>query len=236
MPFFSYKTLTTNSLFNLGAVCSRLFKISFIVGSKTAFFSASHCIAPLAGWYTGFQGCLIAFFVKICQTIATTTTYTTPLMVSAYHIPTLCASLYFATIVQSSDVPRWRRLLMAAIPLCCFFLFIFHPVGAQARSYTWLWCIPLLSALIPHTIFFIHALASTCIAHAVGSIIWIYLIGPADSAAWLALIPVAAVERLFFASGMTLIAYATNKFAGYNWQTTWLTPKLGLNRNKQILD
>ena len=53
---------------------------------------------------------------------------------------------------------------------------------------------------------FLTSLSSTFIAHAVGSVIWIYA-DPATPEFWYALIPLVAVERLVMASGMTLAYY-----------------------------
>ncbi len=48
-----------------------------------------------------------------------------------------------------------------------------------------------------------HALASTFIAHAVGSVIWLYTV-PMVASAWLALIPIVACERLLYTAGIVM--------------------------------
>jgi len=176
-------------------------KISFIIGSKMAFFGASHCISPLIGYYSGATTTFLTFFMRTIIFALMSTSL--PITSLFYHIPTLCASLYFATYTSTNNILR-NRLAMATIPILCFMLFYLHPIGNQALAYTFFWLIPLLSLLITHKNIFIHALASTFIAHAVGSVIWIYTIGPKTAAAWLALIPIVIIERVLFASGMVL--------------------------------
>jgi len=52
--------------------------------------------------------------------------------------------------------------------------------------------------------FFLVALSSSFIAHAVGSVIWLYSLSmPAEK--WIALIPIVAVERFIFAAGSFLV-------------------------------
>ena len=188
-------------------------KVSFIIGSKMAFFGASHCISPLVGYYSGAKASLYTFLARTC--ISAVFLSSMPLALLFYHIPTLCASLYFAAHAQTKNSLR-NRFALATIPLLCFVLFYLHPVGNQALAYTAFWLLPLLSLLIAHKNIFIHALASTFMAHAAGSAIWLYTVGPKTADLWLALIPIVIVERMLFASGMVLciqlVAYAqTNR-------------------------
>jgi len=181
------------------AELARFIKVSFIVGSKAAFFSLGHCVSPLIGLYSGVGMSLAACGLRSIFTGWTSSL--APHIVLAYHIPTLCAALYLATIAQPR-VTLLQRSLMALLITGCFVAFGLHPVGSQAFAYTIFWSIPLCSSLVSHNNIFVHTLASTFTAHAVGSVIWLYTIGPVTPAAWLALIPVVMVERLLFASGM----------------------------------
>ena len=85
-----------------------------------------------------------------------------------------------------------------------------HPVGMQVPLYTLYW-------LIPVTLYFMRetaltkAFGSTFVAHAVGSVLWLYWL-PTVPAYWYALVPVVAVERLFHASAM-LLFYTLNMYA-----------------------
>lgn len=113
-------------------------------------------------------------------------------------------------------------LLRVALPLACIAAFIVHPVGAQAWPYSLYWLVPVVLYFVNKKHIFFEALGSTFIAHAVGSVIWIYA-APMTPEAWLTLIPVVAIERLTFASGMVIvhrvinvaIDYAKTSFSGF---------------------
>lgn len=112
----------------------------------------------------------------------------------AYHIPGIFAALYWTT--RSSVI----RLFL---PIACMAAFIVHPVGAQAWTYSLYWLIPVILYFMKKNHLFFEALGSTFVAHAVGSVIWMYA-APMTPAVWLALIPIVALERLVFASGMVI--------------------------------
>src|SRR5665647_3521655 len=48
-------------IFTLLIKCASIFKVSFIVGSYLAFFSATAIVAPLAGAFTGISGTCMVF-------------------------------------------------------------------------------------------------------------------------------------------------------------------------------
>jgi hypothetical protein len=80
-------------------------------------------------------------------------------------------------------------------------LFIVHPVGREAFFYSFYWIIPVLVFYLPYRSLFLTALGSTFVAHAVGSVIWLYT-GSYTPAMFLALVPIVVVERMIFALGM----------------------------------
>jgi len=86
-------------------------------------------------------------------------------------------------------------------------LFIMHPVAGQAFAYSFYWLIPIALYALGNKSSFCRALSATFLAHAVGSIIWLYTVSM-TSAQWLSLIPVVAVERLVMACGMVVVFYA----------------------------
>lgn len=82
--------------------------------------------------------------------------------------------------------------------------FIAHPVGFWAAPYACYWLIPITLYFVQNKSVFLQALCSTLIAHAVGSVIWIYSV-PMSVFDWYRLIPVVAVERFAFALGMVVV-------------------------------
>lgn len=206
----SYKNLIKNSFNLLTSTivleASRLFKFSFILGSKMSFFSAINIAAPMVGVLGGmYNGLIVYTFQSLFKWI---------LLGGAlfpyigYHIPHLFASAYW-----NYD----SRLFRIGVPLICMFLFIAHPVGSQAWPYAMLWLTPMVIGAMRNKNTFVLALGSTFTAHALGSVFWIYSM-PMVPSAWLALIPVAIVERTLFASGMVAIYYGYSYIRSYSLQ------------------
>ena len=172
------------------------FKISGVHGSFGSFFSISNLIAPLIGAFGGISGSLAIFGTSIIGRFLLA--HFTMIINPFYHIPSFFASLYWATN---------KAYIRIGIPLACMALFIAHPVGWYAAAYALFWFIPIIVHCFGRNILFLTALGSTFTAHAVGSVIYLYMINPMFPEAWIALIPIVPVERLLFASGM-VIAYS----------------------------
>ena len=182
--------------------CSRFLKVSYIIGSSAALFSVSSVVGPLVGVYGG-----VATSVAVCAAgllLRYTLFGITSLHILAFYIPGLCAALYHA---------RPGILTRVALPAACMALFLLHPTGAQAYAYSFYWLLPIALYFIPQKNFFLDALGSTFVAHAVGSVIWLYTL-TMPAAVWWGLIPVVALERCVFACGMYLthkvILFATS--------------------------
>jgi len=95
-------------------------------------------------------------------------------------------------------------------------LFVIHPVGTIAFAYSLYWLIPVCLWILNRFNLlkgiFSTALQSTFVAHAAGSIIWLYTLNmPATK--WLSLIPIVAVERFVFAGIATLFYYGATSIA-----------------------
>ena len=178
-----------------------LLKASFMVGSINAFFSATNILVPVTAGCVGMATLSGALGVKILLGL-------------------LFGKVALATLLVNT-VPGWfgswalvsrHWVVRILVPLICMALFMFHHEGAHASIYTLYWLIPV--CLYFSRLSFAQALSSTFVAHAVGSVLWIYTTNMAASA-WLLLIPIVAVERITFAVGIvmaqTLLAYLTNK-------------------------
>lgn len=191
-------------------------KISFLVGTQTAHFSLAHCLIPLVGLFAGSLGISCFFGLRTLIT-------TSHSLLIACHLPSVAAALYLATFNKNKNtISLSKKLFLSLIPLTCMILFNLHPVGNQAFTYSFFWLIPLATLIIPHTNLFFHMLGSTFTAHAVGSVLWLYAGLIPDPQTWVYLIPVVALERVLFASGMyvgyTIIRKITHfrLASGYN--------------------
>lgn len=178
------------SLITILAKVGGILKVSFIFGSFAAFFSISSMLLPLSGAFGGILGSSLLFGVGLLLRIFTGSVLSFKIL--AYHIPGYFASAYWA---------RPTKLLSVMLPLLCMALFIAHPVGFAVAPYTFYWFIPILLGFVTRKSIFMHSISSTFIAHAVGSVIWLYAT-PMTPEFWYALIPMVAVERLVMAIGM----------------------------------
>lgn len=171
---------------------SGLVKISFLLGSQMIWFSGVNSVLPLSGAFGGIFGAGLLFLARQLIHIALFKTVSWSFL--ALCVPGFCASLYWAT--QHIAI----RLLL---PILCMGLFVVHPVGGQAFLYSFYWLIPITLYFIPKKSLFLTALASTFVAHAVGSVIWCYTV-PMTTNMWIGLIPIVALERILFALGMVV--------------------------------
>lgn len=209
------KSTALAAVFGCLAPLGALFKVSFVVGSRCALFSFSQCLTPLAG---AFGGIPVSILVGISQLLWYKSCAATNLLLIC-PIATLCGALYFAL--------RPQKLLAALIPLSCVILFIAHPHGAQAAWYSFFWTVPLLTLLLPHQSFFLHALGSTFTTHAVGTVLWLYVKNLSPQL-FVSLVPLVIVERLLFATGMTVSYYAIKHL------TALVSPEIIANQGAEV--
>lgn len=173
-----------------------LWKLSFIFGSKIAFFSASVCAEPIIGAITT---PLVAFSYMALRLLLASLYAPSYAFLLVYHIPRMCGTAYFSLNKNSA----LARILFTFFLVTCMFLFALHPVGSEVFWYGILWSVPLMVVWFNPQHFFYHALASTFTSHAVGTLLWLFLM-PTDAAFWMTLFPLVLIERTAFACGMTL--------------------------------
>jgi len=182
-----------------------IFKYSFVIGSSHAMFSGTTAATPLVGL---FAGGLVSFAICASSILLRYVLFGMgSLHLFAFYIPGLFAGFYFA---------YENKITRLFVPIVCMLLFLLHPVGRQAFAYCLFWLIPVGIYFVRSNTIFLHTLASSFIAHAVGSVIWIYTM-PMTAGVWYALIPIVCLERLVIASGMAIfymgICFIKNKFA-----------------------
>lgn len=222
MNLRSYRLLAYFLSFALTSLFARCIKLSWLVGSTRSAFSLTHCFMPLFGIFGSATACLALAGLRSATTILSGSPL--HLIIASCHIPSLCGSLYFSllgiTINSTHTKNSYQRYVFMLIPLLCIITFLLHPANTGAFWYSAFWLIPLATAYIPHSSFFLHALGSTFTTHAVGTILWI-MINPAPR--WEILAPLVCIERLVFALGMTACYYTARYmqkvFAIYSLQT-----------------
>ncbi|MBM3886702.1 hypothetical protein FJ364_02115 [Candidatus Dependentiae bacterium] len=185
--------------------------ISSIVAGKATYFGLCNMLMPALAAIGGIgASVLMTLFIilKFCSG---------KLLVTK-GLPTL-AAVYSA---QSTTPSRISLALNVILPICSAIAFIVHPVGNAAVIYTLFWIIPIgceLMHRLSYNTLFTRMLAATFVAHAVGSVMWLYFM-PTTAATWLGLLAVVPAERLVFASGATL---ATLLFAALKQLATKTT-------------
>jgi hypothetical protein len=90
-----------------------------------------------------------------------------------------------------------------AVPVIAMIGFWAHPEGLKAWYYALYWLIPIAMYFLRDNFIFARALGTTFIAHAVGSVLWIWVFNM-KAAIWISLIPVVWKERGLMALGITL--------------------------------
>ncbi len=188
-----FSILVKSSVVLAVSLCAQYCTINFVVGSQVTYLSGISSILPLIGAFGGIIGALFATLLRILFSTKAITGFSW----LAFVIPGFCASMYWA---------HDGRLIRLFLPIVCMITFIIHPVGLYAFAYSLFWLIPIVIYFIKHKNIFLDALASTFIAHAVGSVIWLYTI-PMTVVDFMSLIPIVCIERLLFASGMVIMHY-----------------------------
>lgn len=193
------KTVLFGLLYKVGS----LGKISFIIGSFAASFSAAAIALPVAGSFVGAFGSSLIVATALVVRLLLGSSFSLHFL--AYYIPGLFSAYYWSS--QSA-------LIRVATPALCMIAFCLHPTGSAAWMYSLYWLIPVALYLKKDNSVLTTALGSTFVAHAVGSVIWLYSVPMAPSA-WMALIPMVALERSIFTLGMVGLHYAITTISAF---------------------
>ncbi|MCF7800171.1 hypothetical protein K9M16_04190 [Candidatus Babeliales bacterium] len=130
-----------------------------------------------------------------------------------FGLPTLLSTLCWSVSLKSKTnnslfIEILNLILKVVLPITCFALFVLHPEGNKAYIYSFYWFIPVFIYFLDkfkiYNAYFLTALATTFVAHAVGSVIWLYTV-PMAAFMWISLIPIVALERFIFACGINLL-------------------------------
>lgn len=201
------KKYSSNRLFAIGlwfvALCASLyFPFASLLGSHKAMLGGGALVLPVLGSLCGIGSVSLLFvllwIIKACLK-------SLPLTVG---IPSLFGMVSWSS-ARSTKTRAIDLLVNALLPAICMATFMCHPASREAWPYALYWLIPISCHLMSSKKSFILALQSAFVSHAIGSIMWLFLV-PMTSAQWLGLIPVVAVERLVMATVATAIYTAIN--------------------------
>ncbi len=171
----------------LGLLAFRV-SIDHIIGSSQNF-TLFEFLGPIGGMFLGpVLGATSALAVSLLNLIIFHKSLN--LLAVALFLPPIMAATYFGL----------KQKITAIVFPICIVLFWLNPIGRQAWIYPLIWLIPLFATFLKKRLIF-NSLGATFTAHAVGSIIFLYMFG-LTPAIWMALIPVVFIERGIFTVGI----------------------------------
>jgi len=120
-------------------------------------------------------------------------------------LPIIFAGIYFSKIFKGE-----KKLIF--LPALCILFFILHPIGRTVWFYSGFWLIPISISLfkekldklfrLPVFKIYGYSLGSAFVDHAMGSVIYLYLLNiPAHF--WIQAVPLTIIERLMIAGGIS---------------------------------
>ncbi len=210
------------ALFTLSVLVGKNINFSAIIGTENQFFTLYQLIGPIAGRFLGTTaGVISVLFAELISFLIKGKSFE---LINLLRLtPMLFGAYYFGTK---------KRLSSALIPAVCMALFILHPVGRKAWLYSTYWLIPILGRVLPNKVkgrLLLQSFGATFTAHAVGSVLFLYTV-PMTSAAWLALIPIVALERFVFGLGVA------GSYVVFNTALGYLTDKLSIPQTVLNID
>ena len=161
-----------------------------LLGAHQKGLSLTSIFMPLTGTFVGWLAPLVTFLRGLIAFTKTGSYWSFCL-----YLPGLFAAW------------AWRSrnfFLHFVVPLACMFIFVMHPQGAGAPLYALYWLIPACLWVTDGRSLFERALATTFIAHAVGSIVWLYAYN-IPASLWNSLVVVVLFERLLFALALVSV-------------------------------
>ena len=179
----------------LGLVAFQI-SIDRIVGSNQNF-TLFEFLGPIGGMFLGpILGAISAFVVYGLNIIIFHKTLN--FLAIVLFLPPVSAAVYFGL------KQKWTAIIF---PICIA-LFLLNPIGRQAWMYPIIWLIPFFATFGKKRLIF-NSLGATFTAHAIGTIIFLYMFG-LTPAIWMSLIPVVFIERGVFTLGIWISCLALN--------------------------
>lgn len=179
-----------------------------LVGGNDIKFTLFDFFAPIAGAFLGpILGIVTVLGVEIVNIIVKQTPLETGAIIRLF--PVLFGTYYFSVVTKSKKEKNANNSyskFILAVPALAIVAFLAHPIGRTVPEFTLFWIIPYIAYFMRGNTF-MRGLGATFTQHSVGGAAWIWAFSlPAQ--VWQGLIPVVAMERLVFATGITLSYFA----------------------------
>ena len=183
-------------IFTILGLLALQMSISKIIGSGQSF-TLFEFLGPVGGMFLGpVLGAVSAFIVRALNVVILHQKL--DLLTAIRFLPAMLAAVYFGIKSKKTGI---------VFPICIV-LFLLNPIGRQAWMYSAIWLIPFVATFFKKRLV-LNSLGATFTAHAVGSVIFLYMFG-LTPAIWIGLIPVVFIERGLFTLGIWISCLAFN--------------------------
>ena len=201
--YFTKKNVLFVVIFAVLGFIALQIPVAQLEGSK-AKFMVYDAFAPVAGTFIGaLPGVVAVFLMQFINFLANGAVIEDAGTIIRF-LPMLFAVLYFAR----------KGKVNLIIPILAIIAFVVHPIGRTVWYYALFWTIPIITYFFHDRFLFARALGATFTAHAVGGALWIWVFAlPAP--VWISLIPVVALERIFFALGICVSFVLVNNLLAF---------------------
>ncbi len=162
---------------------------TMIFGSKFAWFSCASMVIPALGSQYSLVYVIFYIFTKSLYF------FSSPKFFILKRLPLLCATWALRS-------PNYITSIL--VPFGAMILFVVHPVGCDAWIYSCYWLIPMIIYFKNPFDMIGRVVSASFIAHAVGSVVFLYSSVDLTSNFWIGLIPCVAAERITIAFGIYL--------------------------------
>jgi hypothetical protein len=181
-----------------------------LAGSNVSF-TLFDFFAPIAGAFLGpILGVITVLGVELTNIAIKQTPLETGSIIRLF--PVLFGTYYFAVMARNKKLKTEGKAdskLILLAPALAIIAFIAHPNGSQVPYFTLFWTIPFIAYFMRGNLF-MRSLGATFTQHAVGGAAWIWAFN-LPASVWEGLIPVVAMERLVFATGIA-VSYLAIRF------------------------
>lgn len=167
-----------------------IFKGFWLMGTYKPLMGALGLVAPVVSLFDGGASLVLLVMYKL-------------ILKFFMGISVISITWYMPTVFATWYLHSSSRLLIAAVCASAMALFVIHPVGYQVPLYSLFWTVPVICLFMKDKHIFWSMLGSSFIAHAIGSVLWIYQV-PTTPAYFYHLTPVVCLERLCIALAMTM--------------------------------
>jgi hypothetical protein len=214
----SFNKQQFNIIFTLLGFAALQIPLTHIVGSQ-AKFTLFDSLAPTAGAFLGSLPGVIAVFAMQFFNLAIHGFKIFDAGTIIKLFPMIFAALYFSK----------RSKINFIIPLLAIIAFNLNPIGHTVWYYSLYWIIPIVCYFFQERFLLARSLGATFTAHAVGSTLWIYFFH-LPKEAWIALIPVVAIERLSFMVGIAASYLILNNVLNFINNRKWVAFQFPINQ------